>query len=107
MLSETTRKDDSKLNLVNYWDFSQIRPKGKKAGRYSGGITLLVKTYLRKGVKIIDNSEGLLWFKLSKDFFNLRDDLYICAAYIPPQNSKNMLAKTDYFNNLLTTTSKF
>ena len=37
LLSETMRKDDTKLNLDNFWDFSLIRPKNKKAGRHSGG----------------------------------------------------------------------
>ena len=43
ILTETWKKDDSKINLDGFWDFSQIRPKHKKAGRYSGGISLLCK----------------------------------------------------------------
>ena len=43
LLTETMRKDNSKLNLDGLWDFSQIRPKCKKKGRNSGGITVLVK----------------------------------------------------------------
>ena len=40
---------------------------------------------LRKGIKIVDNNnEGFLWWKLSKDFFNTKNDIYICSTYIPP-----------------------
>ena len=108
ILTETMKKDDSKLNLDNFWDFSQIRPKEKKSGRHSGGITILVKTHLRRGARIAHNSEGILWLRLCKNIFNLTNDLLICAAYIPPQkSSKTIMAKTDYFNDLLTTTNHF
>ena len=40
VLCETWNKDDSKLGLPGYWDFSQVRPKYKKVGRYSEGIQL-------------------------------------------------------------------
>ena len=106
VLVETMKKDDSKLNLANFWDVSQVRPKEKKIGRYSGGITLLVKSHLRKGVKIAHNTEGLFWLRLCKNFFKLRNDLYVCATYIPPQSSK-ALAKTDYFSDLLSTANSF
>ena len=106
ILTETMKKDDSKLNSENFWDFSLVRTKEKGPGRYSGGVTILLKSHLRKGIKIAHSSEGFVWLKLPKDFFHSSSDLYICGAYIPPQNSSNM-AKTDYFNNLLTTTNQF
>ena len=108
ILTETMRNSDAKLNLENFWDDSYIRPKEKKAGRHSGGITILVKSHLRKGVKISHKSEGFLWFRLDKDFFKIPNDLFICAAYIPPQNtSKTILVKTDYFDDLLSTINQF
>ena len=85
ILCETWNKDDSKIGLPGYWDFSQIQPKNKKAGRYSRGISILAKDSLRAGIKVVHNSEGFIWLKLDKNFFNLGNDLYICAAYIPPQ----------------------
>ena len=36
LLSETWKRDESKINLPGWWDFSQVRPKHKKAGRHSG-----------------------------------------------------------------------
>ena len=108
ILTETMRKDDSKLNLNGFWDFSLVRPKEKKAGRFSGGITILVKSPLRKGIKIAHSSEGIVWLRLFQNEFKMKNDLFICAAYIPPQNAnKNLFAKTDYFNDLLNTTDQF
>ena len=37
ILTETMKKDESKLNLEGFWDFPQIRPKDKKVGRHGGG----------------------------------------------------------------------
>ncbi len=80
----------------------------KKAGRYSGGITVLVKSHLRGGVKIAHCAEGFLWIKLCKTFFHLPKDLYMCGVYIPPYNSsKEILAKTDYFHEFLRMTNEF
>ena len=94
ILTETMRKDDSKLNLNGFWDFSLVRPKEEKAGRYSGGITILVKSPLRKGIKIAHSSEGIVWLRLFQNEFKMKNDLFICAAYIPPQNAnKNLFAK--------------
>ena len=108
LLSETMRKEDSKLNLPGFWDFSIVRPKCKTKGRNSGGITVLVKSPLRSGIKIMESSEGLVWLRLRGDFFNFTDDLYICAVYIPPQSTTNNLAKrTDYFADLLFTSDKY
>ena len=107
-LSETMKKDDSKINLEGFWDHSLVRQKCKKAGRYSGGISVLVKSHLREGVKIAQCSEGFLWIRLLKSFFNLPADLYVCGVYIPPCNSsKEILAKTDYFNDLLSSSNRF
>ena len=107
-LTETMRKDDSKLGINGFWDHSLIRLKLKKEGRFSGGISVLVKTHLRNGVKIAHCSEGFLCIRLIKSFFNLPSDLYICGTYIPPYNtSKEILAKTDYFHELISLSNKF
>ena len=101
LLCETWRKDDSKLNLPGWWDFSLVRPKNKKAGRHSGGISILCKEELRMGLKVLESSEGFVWVKLDAKFFNLMNNLFLCAAYIPPQYSKNGVSKkVDYFEHL-------
>ena len=108
ILVETMKKDDSKLNLEGFWDVSQVRTKTCKVGRHSGGITVLAKSHLRKGIKVAHNTEGLFWIRLFKSFFGWENDLFICGTYIPPHNtSKTILAKTDYFSDLTTTTNNF
>ena len=95
---------DSKecLKIEGFWDYSQIRIKHEKAIRYSGGITILVKNCFRPGVKLVKDEEGFIWFKLLKSFFKLDNDLFICAAYIPPQNTTLRISnKTDYWENLI------
>ena len=107
-LTKTMRKEDTKLNIDGFWDFSQIRPKTKKKGRFSGGITVLAELDIRPGIKIVDSSEGFVWIKLDKVFFNFINDLYICAVYIPPKNSsKEINLKTDYFHSLLEFINKY
>lgn len=71
-------------------------------GRYFGGLGILTKMEIRPYVKILQNkSKEYQWVKLEKDFFNLKNDLYICLAYIPPVNSsysKNIT--TDILDNI-------
>ena len=76
ILQETMRKDDSKLNIENFWDFSQVRPKKQKIGRHSGGKTILIRESLREGIKIAQDSDGIL-MKLMKTFFHTKNDLYV------------------------------
>ena len=100
VLCETWRKDDSKINIQGFWDFSQIRPKIKKSGRYSGGISIFVKNDIREGVKIINSSsEGFIWIKLLKSFFGLSNDIFMCAVYIPPKGATRH-DSGDYFEEL-------
>ena len=86
-LSETWKANDCKLSIPGYWDYSQVRPKHKRAIRHSGGITIMVKDSIRPGIKVAQDTEGFIWLKMSKEFFCLVQDLYICAAYIPPKNT--------------------
>ena len=49
--------------------FQKAGKRTKGARRYSGGISILIKQNLIRGVKIIDEKcEGFLWVKLCKDF---------------------------------------
>ena len=64
-----------------------------KARRPSGGIYIVIRKNLRnpckksKGVKFIKDNEYMTWVKLSKDTLNTDNDIFICAAYFPPENS--------------------
>ena len=101
IFSKTWKADTSKLNIEGFWDYSQVRPKHKNAIRHSGGIIILAKHNIQPGLRLVENSEGFLWIRLEKSFFNLENDLFFCGAYIPPKNTtQNILSKTDYFESL-------
>ena len=90
IFTETWKADTSKINIEGYWDYSQIRPKHKNSIRHSGGITILAKHIIRPGIKLVENTEGFLCFKLDKNFFQTDNDLFsifLCGAYIPPKNT--------------------
>lgn len=102
-LMETWLDADYKVNVENYYAFSKCRNKSAKAIRNSGGITVLVKNNLRRGVKFLDkeSSEEFVWFKLDKKFFNLQYDVFCCSVYIPPQNSlREKRINIDHFSVL-------
>ena len=63
------------------------RPKSDNASTFSGGIAALVKTELQKGVSLSRSDIFSLWLKLDKLFFGLKDDIYLCITYLPPDNS--------------------
>ena len=76
------------FQLNDFYYFSVLRNKHNTAKRFSGGINLLVRKELRKGIKIIDDKhEALLWWKMSKEYFSMLHDIFIWSTYIPPSNS--------------------
>ena len=89
-LVETWLPERSNINIEGYYCFNKCRRKARKARRYSGGICILVKKTLRKGVQFFSsNSDRFVWWKLDKQFFNMEEDIYVCSVYIPPSNSKH------------------
>ena len=82
LLNETWRTENSKLDLPGFWDFSVVKSKRTKRGRPSGGLTIFCKENIRKGVKIDSFTEGIIWLKLDRTFFNLPNHLFIGAVYI-------------------------
>ena len=108
ILYETWRGSDSKIALPGLWDFSLVRQKTKKVGRNSGGITIFCKDSIRGGIKVIKSSEGFVWLKLYANFFDFEENVFLCGAYIPPENSKNEVSqKTDYFEALAVSVTKY
>ena len=88
-LVETWVSGKISVHIEGYYCFNKSRKKAKKAKRYSGGISVLVKKSLRKGVKFFSSkSNRFVWWKLDKYFFNLDEDIFVCSIYIPPANSK-------------------
>lgn len=64
------------------------RPKHSKAPHGSGGIAILFKPDLKKGLKFFPSPRNdYIWIKLDKNTLGYCKDIYLCAAYIPPANS--------------------
>ena len=61
--------------------------KKKRSGRFSGGIAIIIDEKLRKGIKIIKETDYGIWIKLSKFHFKLEQHIFLCAVYLPPDNS--------------------
>jgi hypothetical protein len=47
-----------------------------------------VKNNIRKGIKFLTHkSNDYIWLQLTREFFNLEKDIYLCFIYDPPGNS--------------------
>ena len=64
-----------------------------------GGISILLKQEIRKGIKVIEASHSeYLWLKLDKAFFNLDADIYIATVYVSPLHSNFSNRQDDIFS---------
>ena len=71
-------------------DFSPTPHCRSQSGnsRYFGGMMLLVRKSIRKGVKISDTDDpDILGITLKKDFFNLSEDVHLWFVYVSPATS--------------------
>lgn len=65
-----------------------IERKTCKGNQSYGGLAILVKKGIRKGVKYLPvKCSEYQWLLLDKNFFGWDKNLYVCFAYIPPQYS--------------------
>ena len=88
LLIETHCSDKDMVSFEGYTAHNHIRPKTPGAKKHYGGITVLVKNNIRKGITHMPaNNSEYLWLKLSKTFFNLPYDIYLLVVYISPINS--------------------
>ena len=103
--------DNTDINIPGFYSFSKCRKVlSRRSRRGSGGITILVKSCLKKGIKFLDkdSDEEFVWWKLDKSFFKMTHDIYICTVYIPPQNSsREIRIDTDHFERLQEKIYKF
>ena len=54
------------------------------------------------------SSEGFVWLKLDSTFFSFEENVFLCGAYIPPENSKNVVSQnTEYFEILGDAVSRY
>ena len=88
LLTETHVGYNNILNIDNFHYFPVCRQKSSNK-RYFGGLGIFIKTNIRKGVTILQNSSTeFQWIKLKKDFFNFKNDIFVCLTYIAPQSSQ-------------------
>ena len=88
-LCETWQDNDDNISLHGYKQFTSHRSmKHKKARRSSGGVAVLVRNNISKGVtRVKSASDDIIWLKLDKKFFGINKDIYLCCCYLIPQNS--------------------
>ena len=108
LLTETWTSNISNLNLSGYECINCPRLKcNRKAKRDSGGITIYYKQQLHNHIELIKtNQVGIVWFKISKQFLSVENDVYFCVCYIPPEGSavyrniRSSLFEVDFFELL-------
>ena len=98
-LVETHCSPSDLVYLEGYSVVSNTRPKSKNAKKFTGGISILVKQEIRKGIKFIEATHSeYLWLKLDKAFFNLDEDIYVATVYISPSHSNFSNRQDDIFS---------
>ena len=96
ILTETWTNTKCDLSLPDYNYFSIHHPRPTRAKRdsyYKNIFSNLLSLHKQ-------SDDNVLWLKLSKDFLNIDNDLYICACYVTPSQSSRV-ELNDVFNNLL------
>lgn len=101
-LMETHCDLEKCLELENFKSVHLIRPKHKKSKRRFGGLSIYVRSYLRPGIKFLKHkTNDYIWLHLSKQFFGMKDDIFLCYMYNPPSESPYTKAlNIDYFEIL-------
>ena len=86
---KTWTNSSSNINLNGYISHNLYRKfQHRNARRSSGGIAIYFKDHLENGINIVKNHyDSIIWLKLDHTFFNIDEDVYICAAYIWGDNS--------------------
>ena len=99
ILSETWGTCKHELN-VDYKCFDlKSQKRNTKKGRASGGLKLYYKSHLHKYIKEIKQTNNYIWVEICKSLFlDLKENLRICALYIPPENSE--YNRKDIFDEL-------
>ena len=96
LLSETHCKTDEKIHIDGYECFQLNRNKTKGNNRNYGGIAVIYKCEMKKGIKFLQHkNHDYVWVKLLKTWFGFETDYYLCYAYIPPENSTFYKARGD------------
>lgn len=83
-LTETHSVKRDTLSVPGYVVYKGCRPTKKD----KGGVAFLIHASIKKGVTFISSTTcDLIWCKLSKDFFNFPNNIYVACFYASPVNS--------------------
>ena len=113
ILTETWLSEHLDICDNEFYCYHYMRPMHARARRPSGGISIMLRHQLRgksnnNAISIIKESECFIWFKLDRHLFEFDRDLYICASYIPPENSSFWTVdKSDPYDQLEQDCAKF
>ncbi len=108
LFTETWNSKCQNVDISEYEHVSCSRPKfNRKAKRHSGGVLVFYKDRSINMLEVVDlNCNGIIWFKLKKEFFGNDRDLFLCCCYIPPEgssvykNANSSLYDFDFFDQL-------
>ena len=98
---------NSSTIVVPGFNFYPLNRK-KEKGMTRGGLGVFIKHKCKKHVKVLYDisTENILWCKVSRNFVNFSDDVYIGVVYFPPEySSREKRMQVDHFQNLLDRTS--
>ena len=83
-LSETHTGLENHIDVEGFQHIPICRPIARN-NRYYGGLAVLIRKSIRSGITILKNtSSEFQWMKLSKTFFNLEKDIFVCFSYVSP-----------------------
>ncbi len=91
------------MSVQGYQILRSDRGKFKKKNTGLGGVCIIYRSELKKGIKKITiKNKDYLWARLDEKSFGLKNDIYLCNAYIPPENSElHKQPDIDYFDTKL------
>ena len=68
--------------IDGFMNFRSERNKKSRAKRNSGGLIVYYRQTIGKGVhKLKSTSSDIIWIKLDKSYFGIKNDVFLCAAY--------------------------
>ena len=103
MFGETWYNKNDPYDLsINGYECDHVfarKSQGAKSGRYSGGVSVYYKSYLKNYVSVVEKSEyGLVWIKIDKSILYSTEDAFICNVYVRDQKSQVLRhEEIDYF----------
>lgn len=82
LLTETHIGYNTNIEITDFTYYPVCRDKSSN-NRYFGGLGILVKRNIRKGISILPNTnKDYQWLMLKKDFFNLKKKTFIYVLHI-------------------------